>query len=143
MLLHNIYIYIFFFLLFVLRPSLCPCYLIFLLFSFLKIVSFFSIFFFPFLLNFFLCCVRVSSFAMWVQVWWVMPWVWVWVWWVIGIMIMPWVWVCVVVFVGLAMVGHRSHGFMGHAMGFVWWVISIVVMLWVWVALGFIFVVVS
>ena len=37
---------------------------------------------------------------------------------------MPWVWVCVMVFVGLAMVGHQFHGFVGHAVGFVWWVIS-------------------
>ena len=41
--------------------------------------------------------------------------------------VMLWVWVCVVVFVGLATVGHRSHGFMGHAMGFVWWIINVVV----------------
>ena len=70
-------------------------------------------------------------------------------------MVMPWVWVCVVVFVGLAMVGHRSHGFMGHAMGVCvvghWHrshAVGVVghwfqVMPWVWVALGFIFVVVS
>ena len=50
---------------------------------------------------------------------------------------MPWVWVCAVVFVGLAVVGHRFHGFVvghrhcGHAVSMVshWlWV-----MLWVWV----------
>ena len=41
------------------------------------------------------------------------------------------------VFVGLAVVGHRFHGFVGHVMGFVWWVIGIVVMPWVWWVIGF------
>ena len=33
--------------------------------------------------QFFLCCVRVSSFAVWV---------WLWVWWVITVVVMLWVW---------------------------------------------------
>ena len=80
---------------------------------------------------------------------------WVWVWWVIDVVVMPWVWwvigfgscrgcrfvlcvwVCAVVFMDLAMVGHRFHGFMGYAVGFVLWVVGIVVMLWVWWVIGF------
>ena len=39
--------------------------------------------------------------------------------------VMSWVWVCAVVFVGLAVVGHRFHGFVGHAVGFVWFLANL------------------
>ena len=124
MLLHNILISFFFFLLFILRHSLCLCYLNFstLTFScsflFSKIfLSFFSIFS---LLceGLFFCYVGVGMVGH--RFW-----------------VMPWVWVCVMVFVGLAMVGHQFHGFVGHVVGFVWWVISVVVMPWVWWVINF------
>ena len=88
MLLHNILIFFFLFSSLHSPPLSLSYSLIFLLFSFLKIFSLsFQIShsnYFLFLPNFFslssqffLCRVRVSSFAMWVWVWWVMPQVWV------------------------------------------------------------------
>ena len=137
MLLHNILI--FFFLLFILHPSLCLCYLIFstlsfscsflfsksslFLFKFLtQILFFFFPIFFSLSSQFVLYYERVSSFVVWA----------------IGVgvvghrhhghavgmvghqfWVMPWVWVCAMVFVGLALVGHWFYGFVGHAVGFV------------------------
>ena len=130
----------------------------------LKFFSFSSQIFSLFLLNFFLCCVRVSSFAVWVQVWWVMPWVCVW--WVIDVMAMPWVWwvigfelchgcgfvpwcsgvlpwwVTISCFCGschgVYVLGHQRHGYAVGVLGH-----RFQVMPWVWVAVGFIFVVVG
>ena len=148
MLLHNILIYFFFSLHFVFRPPLSlslSLTLIFLLFSFLKIFSLSSQIFhsnsFIFLLKFsffsifsllyeglFFC--RVGVVGHWRHGH------------VVGMVghqfrVMPWVWVCAMVFMGLAVVGHPFHGFMGHAESVVWWVIGIVVMPWVWWVISF------